>query len=277
MSFIKYLVAIGLAVGIYLGLSKVYEPLAVSTILHNKESVVDSNSYWIDLTSFAFAFICLVIFLMMTHTKKNLGTYLRSITYSIIVIIILLVINECSIIYISQSIIDENIMLKPTINYGFFYYTPTLLIFPIFLKQFTTLINGNTFIYKYKYLADLKLDIRILRLMAKIMDILLVIFLAYFFSKIIVIHPDFNMMALCWIFVYSFAVEYSFGTSIGKLLFGLKVISTSEKKLSGAKILLRTLCRLIPLYSITILFNKKGIHDYISKTMVVPVNIPIEK
>jgi uncharacterized RDD family membrane protein YckC len=70
---------------------------------------------------------------------------------------------------------------------------------------------------------------------------------------------------------YYFFLEFVFNTSIGKLIFNLRVISAyKNKELTLDQVLIRSLVRLIPI-DIIFFFAEKpiGLHDIISKTVVI--------
>lgn len=72
-------------------------------------------------------------------------------------------------------------------------------------------------------------------------------------------------------------MEWLLGATIGKLATGMMVVTENGTKPNFAKILIRTLCRLIP-FDIFSFLGKSGIfwHDSISKTYVV-IRSEIEK
>ncbi|CAN5391372.1 hypothetical protein BH10PSE17_BH10PSE17_09420 [soil metagenome] len=59
----------------------------------------------------------------------------------------------------------------------------------------------------------------------------------------------------------------------GKWIFGTKVFTDTGERPSLARIAKRTLCRFIPFEALTF-FGKQGLHDSISKTMVMTVRAP---
>lgn len=72
------------------------------------------------------------------------------------------------------------------------------------------------------------------------------------------------------VFYYSLQ-EYLFNTSIGKMIFKLKVVSAkTNEKPTFSQILIRSLSRLIPIDIFFYLFKRPiGLHDIISKTVVI--------
>jgi uncharacterized RDD family membrane protein YckC len=75
-------------------------------------------------------------------------------------------------------------------------------------------------------------------------------------------------IAMLQTFVFYVAFEGFLGTSPGKMLLGRVVIDEYGERPSLGRIVIRTLCRLIPFEAISCLFPR-GWHDMISKTYVV--------
>jgi uncharacterized RDD family membrane protein YckC len=68
-------------------------------------------------------------------------------------------------------------------------------------------------------------------------------------------------------YLYYFILELTTGQTVGKMITKTKVTNTNNnKKPSFSKILIRTLCRLIPIDFLSYLFSSNGIHDKVSKT-----------
>mgnify|MGYP003595231409 CR=1 FL=1 len=65
--------------------------------------------------------------------------------------------------------------------------------------------------------------------------------------------------------LYWFISEYFFSATIGKKIFKLKVVVTSNRFF---QIFLRTLVRLLPFDLFLVLINEKPLHDKLSKTSV---------
>ena len=84
--------------------------------------------------------------------------------------------------------------------------------------------------------------------------------------------PDsllFSIYYLVLLFAYYFVFEYFFGKTPGKFLTKTKVVDKNGEWPGGKKILIRSLCRLIPFDNFSFLFGPFGWHDSISGTMVV--------
>lgn len=71
--------------------------------------------------------------------------------------------------------------------------------------------------------------------------------------------------------LYYIFLESIFGRTIGKFITGTKVIGFDEKKPTFGRIVIRSLCRIIPLDAVSFLFSEDGWHDSISKTYVINV------
>ena len=68
-------------------------------------------------------------------------------------------------------------------------------------------------------------------------------------------------------YLYYFIMEWTTGQTIGKMITKSKVVtSKTDEKPTLSSILIRTLCRLIPVDFFTYLFIPMGIHDRVSKT-----------
>ena len=78
-------------------------------------------------------------------------------------------------------------------------------------------------------------------------------------------------IAFIVVFGYYIFFEYVFGRTVGKFATGTKVITTSGDRPSFGVIVLRTLCRCIPLEPFSFLFSD-GWHDSITNTLVVDIH-----
>ena len=79
-----------------------------------------------------------------------------------------------------------------------------------------------------------------------------------------------RIFILFLLFLYYTIFESFTGKTLGKYLTKTKVVNPEGKKPVWTKILLRSLCRFIPLDQISFLFDfKSGWHDTLSKTIVV--------
>ena len=70
-------------------------------------------------------------------------------------------------------------------------------------------------------------------------------------------------------FFYYVFFENQFGKTIGKMVTKTRVVNLEGVKPSRSTILLRTVCRFIPFEAFTFLGSGHGMHDRLSKTMVV--------
>ena len=79
-----------------------------------------------------------------------------------------------------------------------------------------------------------------------------------------------RIFILFLLFLYYTILESFTGKTLGKYLTKTKVVNPEGEKPVWTKILLRSLCRFIPLDQISFLFDfKSGWHDTLSKTIVV--------
>lgn len=107
------------------------------------------------------------------------------------------------------------------------------------------------------------IDHTIILLIYSISIVILDIRLDILYSPVMVFFPFFVL--------YYCLQEYLYGTTIGKRIFKLKVISAkAEAKISFSQALIRAFIVLIPI-NILFFFSKKpiGLHDILSKTIVV--------
>lgn len=75
------------------------------------------------------------------------------------------------------------------------------------------------------------------------------------------------------LFLYYVATEFFFQRSLGKLVTRTLVVNSHDQRPSLPAVLLRTLCRFIPLEPISMLFGRhRALHDILSGTKVVFVN-----
>jgi uncharacterized RDD family membrane protein YckC len=269
---LKYLIGLLLTVITYYVLTLIYKPLILSICVNNDSRLTNFSVFTPDIQTLIFCLLIFSLFVIIAHTKNNFISYFQTIGLLIVLICIALILQMQMINYVTKSKPESSIINQVDVDYRLFYFLPTIFLIPPFLKQFISLIDGKSIAHKFEILSHKELDKRTLRFVSKLIDIAIVISIAFIFSKIIVIYPDFPMMTFIGLYFYLFISEYSIETTIGKLIFGLKVISTKTKNISGFKIFVRTIVRLVPFYSLGILFNKDGLHDYISGTKVVKTN-----
>ena len=68
-------------------------------------------------------------------------------------------------------------------------------------------------------------------------------------------------------YLYYFIMEWTTGQTVGKMITKSKVVNNdTDEKPGFSRVLIRTLCRLIPVDFFTYLFIPMGIHDRVSKT-----------
>lgn len=71
------------------------------------------------------------------------------------------------------------------------------------------------------------------------------------------------------IFTYYSMLEFYFQKTLGKIVTRSKVVAENGEKVTFRKIILRTICRFIPIDWISFIFSRKGMHDKLSKTKVI--------
>ena len=95
--------------------------------------------------------------------------------------------------------------------------------------------------------------------------VIVLIFSALFKDVVAEEHLKYIMIPMYCL--YYFIMEWTTGQTVGKMITKSKVVKCdSDGAPSISSILIRTLCRLIPLDFFTYLFIPKGIHDKVSNT-----------
>ena len=98
--------------------------------------------------------------------------------------------------------------------------------------------------------------------------IVVIILSTLFKDYILEEHLKYIMISLYYL--YYFVMEWTMGQTVGKMITKTKVVSSVTYKKPGAlRILIRTLCRLIPVDFFSYLFIPVGIHDRVSKTELI--------
>jgi uncharacterized RDD family membrane protein YckC len=98
--------------------------------------------------------------------------------------------------------------------------------------------------------------------------IVVIIFSTLFKDYILEEHLKYIMISLYYL--YYFVMEWTLGQTVGKMITKTKVVSSVTYKKPGAlRILIRTLCRLIPIDFFSYLFIPIGIHDRVSRTELI--------
>lgn len=80
---------------------------------------------------------------------------------------------------------------------------------------------------------------------------------------------EFNILFYSVFFCYYFLSELLFGKTVGKLLTKTVVVSKGGNKPSVLSLIFRTLIRMIPIEGFAFLFGSAGLHDLLSKTIVI--------
>ena len=71
------------------------------------------------------------------------------------------------------------------------------------------------------------------------------------------------------IFAYYSISEFYFRKTLGKIVTHSRVVTENGGKVTFKRIILRTICRFIPIDWLSFIFSRNGIHDKLSKTKVI--------
>jgi putative Mn2+ efflux pump MntP len=109
------------------------------------------------------------------------------------------------------------------------------------------------------------------RLVCFTIDFIICFMLSAVTALFLKVSPEATYILAFVIFIYFFLSETLMGTTIGKAIFGLKVIDTKNwTKPNLFQILIRTLCRFIPFEGLSFISAKpNGWHDSLSNTAVI--------
>lgn len=80
-----------------------------------------------------------------------------------------------------------------------------------------------------------------------------------------------RILGLIMLFVYYLLTEGVFNQTLGKIITRTKVVTEDGLEPEFPQILKRTLCRIIPFDAFSFLTSETGMHDRISKTLVVKI------
>lgn len=95
--------------------------------------------------------------------------------------------------------------------------------------------------------------------------IVVIIFSILFKDYIADKHLKYVMISMYYLYYY--IMEWTMGQTVGKMITKTKVVnSVTYKKPGVLRVLIRTLCRLIPIDFFSYLFIPIGIHDRVSRT-----------
>lgn len=101
----------------------------------------------------------------------------------------------------------------------------------------------------------------------------LVIYLSYYLNNSYTIDEtkeERKLIVLTCLTMYYILSESIFGVTIGKIITKTKVVGLSGEKPTIFQILIRSLCRLLPIDVISYLgWGSRGVHDIFSKTKLV--------
>ena len=112
-----------------------------------------------------------------------------------------------------------------------------------------------------------------------IIDTIAVLILVFVFAKVLDFFIDspneiitriiISIIMLFSFMLYYLVLEYKYQKTLAKIFTKTKVVSNNNKPLTFTDVLIRTICRFIPLDRISYLFSKRGFHDYLSQTNVI--------
>lgn len=111
--------------------------------------------------------------------------------------------------------------------------------------------------------------IRIINYIADLIVVIIIVFgLVSFFTTI---HSDWLIPLVIFLFpfLYYFLPELFLGQTLGKMLTGTIVVDEHGNLPDLSKIIVRTICRLIPFDNLSLILSDRILHDRISNTFVV--------
>ncbi|REG88385.1 RDD family protein [Flavobacterium aquicola] len=85
----------------------------------------------------------------------------------------------------------------------------------------------------------------------------------------IIFHIILASTFLISILTYYSILEFYFQKTLGKIVTRSKVVAENGEKATFRKIILRTICRFIPIDWVSFIFSRNGMHDKLSKTKVI--------
>ncbi|MFK7033400.1 RDD family protein [Flavobacterium oreochromis] len=213
--------------------------------------------------SFIFFILSSSLFILNSINKINS----RFIYMNFIMMFIFFMFNFIVITYTKPFSIGENVVVDSVvIGYKILFFLPTLYVSLFLLKNIVVTLKIDIFFNSYQFYYKSSLDIRIKRLIARVIDLIIM----YSMSIIFFTNPIVGVILTY--FAYNFLFELTFKTTIGKKIFGLTIEDKSENSfVYSIKVFLRTVMRFIPLYGCTVLFNKRGVHEYFSNVNTVTI------
>lgn len=260
----KYLIGILLNIGFFFILKEYALLCERIYVSHNNEILKGAG---INFYSIIFSLFVLAILLSVNLTSlKWRGNYIIVITIALIGLgINLLMTNYIYSNYSIYGLIKNNVYL----GYNLLFQIPTLVLTPILIINVAKYLNVDQLIKTLQFFDNTAIDYRFKRFLAYIFDLVITLILLLFVVKFGVFPHSDIFPFLITHFLYKFTIEASAYTSFGKILFGLRIVSSKNTSPKTYQVLIRNFCRIIPFYGLPILWNSVPIHDRISKTRIV--------
>ena len=246
-----------------LGIFFIYIPQLMEILVDNDFVVEKYNPIDAYFYSFIFFILSSSLFILNSINKINP----RLVYINFIMMFIFFMLGFIANIYTKPFSISENITVNSLIiDYKIMFLLPTLYISIFLLKNIVVALKIDAFITSYQFYYKSSLDIRTKRLVARVIDLIIMYSIFRFFFT------DSIIKVIFVYFIYNFLFEFTFKTTIGKKILALTIKDENENSFFySIKIFLRTVSRFIPLYSSSILFNQRGLHEYFSNTKTVIV------
>lgn len=266
-TFKKNIITFIFGILIYLSLNYFYVPLLIETFKKNNFIISNYSTAAINLQTIFFSILCLLFLILTSFGDQKKSDYIKKMVYALILISFGLLIQVFLSKLESKMSNPDFIQNELEITYKILFLLPTVIIFPMLFKNAIDTFKLNNIPLKYALFRKTKFDTRLKRVFANLIDLFVIYLLSYLFSKIIVLVPETAILIIFTIPIYFFTFETTFHTTIGKFLFGFKIYTTNNNiNFFRLRIFIKSIIRFFPLYQISILFNKRGLHEYLSQT-----------
>ncbi|PKQ62092.1 hypothetical protein BZG02_14275 [Labilibaculum filiforme] len=253
-------VKIIIAVLIFFGLSYVFLTQLDKLLPSSENIIIQPMADFKLIFSLIYGLIGLIAFLLYHKISINGLISLVFITTG------LFVLEGFYIKWLSNYQISPNVVSEIDLNFKTIYYFPIIPFGLIILSFGLKLINFKAILNKLPRI-NMSLNQKLKRLLAFVIDWLIVIFIGWILS---------TQMIILWLpieiflvmFFYRVCLEFSTNMTIGKVFLDLKVKQLDGLELKFSNILIRNITRLTLIYWIPILNGKNGINDKIAKTTI---------